>query len=117
MANKEHQADQKKDHSPEADFVIPVVNHDPQGNPIYHPAIGIRAFWGALIVGILCGSLAWLIASGTWPVTGLGQMASATPGVATYMGFVIGSAAGGLFGSLNGLRHMLVYQKYRSSEH
>lgn len=102
------QKEQEKNHTPEADLVVPVVNNDPEGNPIYHPAIGSRALWGGLLGGVIVALLVWLIGSGVWPIVGLGQLASATPGVTAYFGFVIGSAIGGLAGGLSGLRYMLM---------
>lgn len=99
----------------EGDLLIATLNVDPEGHPIYHPSIGRGALWGGLIGGILVGVVAWLVAAGWWPVVGLGQMAAGSYGAAAFMGFVIGSAAGGLLGSFIGLRHMLKqHHRYES---
>lgn len=98
----------RNDHmqKPEANLVVPKTNYDPEGGPVYHPAIGKGAFWGGLVGGILIGTLAWLIASGAWPVVGLGQLASGSYGAAAFLGFLIGSGIGGLIGSFIGMNKM-----------
>lgn len=100
----------------EDDLLIPVVNHDPEGKPVYHPAIGKGALGGGLVGGILISLLAWLVASGVWPVEGLGQLSAGGRGAASLMGFIIGSAMGGLAGSLSGLAYMLSHPAEPSTE-
>lgn len=111
MENKEKHT--SKMEKPEANLVVPKTNFDPEGGPIYHPAIGKGAFWGGLAGGILVGLLAWLVASGVWPVVGLGQLSSGSYGAAAFLGFLIGSALGGLAGSFIGMNKM--FREHRKS--
>ncbi|MEX2336807.1 MAG: hypothetical protein WD555_06015 [Fulvivirga sp.] len=101
------QQHQQKSMMTEGDLLVPFQNKDPEGGPVYHPAIGKGALWGGIIGGILIGALAWLVASGAWPVVGLGQMAAGNYGAAAFMGFLMGSAVGGLTGSFIGINRML----------
>ncbi|WP_299761259.1 hypothetical protein [uncultured Pontibacter sp.] len=110
--HKKHQNSKMTD----GDLLVSTLNTDPEGGPIYHPAIGKGAFWGGLVGGVLVGTLAWLVASGVWPVVGLGQMAAGSYGAAAFMGFVLGSAVGGLIGSFMGISHMFrQHRKYSRS--
>ncbi|ARS38145.1 hypothetical protein [Pontibacter actiniarum] len=104
---QKHQMSQMTD----GDLLVPTLNTDPEGGPVYHPAIGKGALWGGLIGGVLVGALAWLVAAGVWPVVGLGQMAGGSYGAAAFMGFVLGSAVGGLIGSFIGINRM--FRQYR----
>lgn len=106
-SKKHQQHQQQMKEKMNADALVPVQEFDPMGKRVYHPAIGKRALWGALTGGLIIGFLFWMVASGTWPVKGLGQLSSANYGAAAFMGFVIGSALGALAGSLSGLKHML----------
>lgn len=108
--NEKHKSKMEK---PEANLIVPKTVFDPEGGPIYNPAIGTGAFWGALVGVILIGALAWLLASGAWPVVGLGQLPSGSYGAAAFLGFLIGSFLGGLTGSYIGRNKM--FHEYRKS--
>lgn len=103
---------QQKNNKPEADLIVPTRDLDPEGKPIYHPAVGRGALWGGILGGILLGLVGWLVGSGIWPVAGLGQISSGSPGSAAFFGFVFGSGFGGLAGSINGLKYMLINQEH-----
>lgn len=118
MENMQHKNEQQQQHmmkKMDADLLLPVQDYDPEGKRIYHPAIGKRAFWFGLIGGVIIAFVFWMVASGHWPVTGLGQMSSAQYGAAAFMGFAIGSAIGGLMGSLSGLGVMLREEKTKTT--
>lgn len=101
----------KKMKKPEADFVLPETNLDPHGNLFYDPAIPKGATIGAVAGGIILGLVAWMMADGAWAIEGLGQLGAGNRGSGTFLGFVTGSAIGGLFGSLIGIRKMLQKKK------
>jgi hypothetical protein len=97
----------KKMKKPSADFIIERTNRDPHGNLIYDPSMLSLAVVGAIIGGITVGFIAWMVADGAWAVVGLGQMSAGNRGPAAFLGFVIGSGIGGLFGSIMGIYRAL----------
>ncbi len=105
--HKNHQPENKNKHEkPDAQLLVPLVDHDPEGRLIYHPAIGRGTIWGGLIGGIIFGLLAWLVAEGAVPICGLGQLGAAGNGPAAFLGFSIGSGIGGLVGAVLGMRQL-----------
>jgi hypothetical protein len=102
MGKQEH----KQMTKPDADRLISITNFDPNGNRIYHSIIKKGAIYGAVTGGILMGIVGYLLADGTWAIEGLGQMAAGGNDAATFFGFTVGSALGGLTGSLVGMYQM-----------
>jgi hypothetical protein len=92
---------------PDADRLIKKTNKDPEGSMFYHPSILHNTIAGAVTGGIIIGAIAWMMAKGIIPVEGLGQMAASGIGAAAFLGFVTGSAIGGLIGSVYGIFAML----------
>ena len=90
---------EKKD----ADLVVGYTNFDPEGRPLYHPSMVKLAVIWAVGLGLLLGVLAYLIASGRWPIRDLGQFSTSDNYVATFVGISVGAALGGLIGALQGL--------------
>ena len=65
---------------------------------------------GALAGAIVLGVISWLIASGTWLISYLGQFSASGDGVATATGAGAGVAIGGLIGGL-----IVLMRLYRSN--
>lgn len=80
--------------------VVPLVDESPAGRVVYHPSIGRFALAGAVVGAFLLGLLAWLVASGVWPLRDVGQIAASGPPVGTFTGAGIGAALGALAGAL-----------------
>ena len=75
--------------------------HDaPQAHPVYDRSLHAFALPGAAAGGVSLGWVAYAVAEGGLPVTGLGQFAAAGWGVATFVGVGVGVALGGLAGAL-----------------
>jgi hypothetical protein len=55
---------------------------------------------GALAGTMVAAAVAWLIASGAWPITDFGQFSAAGTGVAAFTGAGVGAAIGALVGAL-----------------
>ncbi|WP_347160339.1 hypothetical protein [Pontibacter chitinilyticus] len=91
----------------DGDLLVGYTNSDPAGKPLYHPAMLRLAILWAVVLAIAFGLLAYLVASGTWPIRGFGQFDSAGNGPAAFVGVVVGAALGGLIGALQGLRRMV----------
>lgn len=90
-----------------ADRLIERTNRDPHGNLFYHSVIHKGAIAGGIIGGVIFAFIAYMFASGNWAVTGLGQIAASGNDAAIFFGFVLGSAAGALAGSIYGIVVML----------
>ncbi|MCJ8163386.1 hypothetical protein MKJ04_00930 [Pontibacter sp. E15-1] len=91
----------------DAELVVGYVNHDPEGRPVYHPIIAKFTLIGAVFLGVLLGWLAYMVASGVWPIRDLGQFSASDNVVATFVGASVGVALGGLIGSIMGVFRML----------
>ncbi len=90
-----------------ADRPVERTNRDPHGNLFYHSSIHKGAIAGGIIGGIIFAFIAYMLAAGNWAVTGLGQIAASGKDAATLFGFALGSAVGGLIGSIYGIVVML----------
>lgn len=106
IPNEMKKEDRNKMKKPGADFILAKPDHDPHGNVFYHPSVLKYAVAGAVAVGIIFGIAGWLLASGIIAVEGLGQIAAGGKDAATFLGFVAGSAVGGLSGSITALFFM-----------
>ena len=102
--NEKHSDNMKKTG---AERLIQRTNRDPHGKLFYHPAIHKGAIAGGIIGGVLLAFVAYMFSSGNWAITGLGQIAASGNEAAVFFGFVLGSAAGGLAGSIYGISVML----------
>jgi hypothetical protein len=92
--------DQNKMEKPGADFILSKPDHDPHGKIFYHPVLPKYALTGAVAGGVILGIVAWLLASGIIAVEGLGQIAAGGKDAAVFLGFISGSALGGLVGGI-----------------
>lgn len=96
-------ADKQMMKKTDADLIIPVRDEDPKGSTFYNKTTGKKILKGAFAGGIPMSIIFWLVASGNLPLTGLGQISSADFGAAAFLGFITGSAIGGLAGGISGL--------------
>ena len=78
---------------------------------IYKPVILHGALIGAAVLGLGLGIVGYLIATGDWAITDLGQLSApfAETTAVTFAG--VGVALGGLIGSLFGLSRILIDQQ------
>ena len=89
----------------EADLIVE-LRDTAFGRVIYSRSIPRYTIVGALIGALLCGLVAWLIATGIWGVEHLGQFNASGEGWATFTGAGTGAALGGLIGSILAFRRI-----------
>lgn len=73
---------------------------------IYHRSLGVYALAGFLAGGIILGFIAYLISTGSLPVSGFGQFSASGTAPAVTVGFGIGSAVGALAGGIIALNKL-----------
>jgi hypothetical protein len=93
-------------HKTDEDLIVGNTNYDPEGNLVYDPIIGKLTLWIGLATALVLGIVAYLVATGVWPIAGLGQFAAAGSSVAVFTGASVGLALGGLTGALIGIGKM-----------
>lgn len=93
-------------HRTDEDLIVGNTDYDPEGNLVYDPIIGKLTLWVGLATAVTLGIIAYLVATGVWPLAGLGQFAAAGSSVAVFTGFSVGFALGGLTGGLIGIGKM-----------
>lgn len=93
-------------HKTDEDLIVGNTNYDPEGNLVYDPIIGKLTLWVSLATAVVLGIVAYLVATGVWPIAGLGQFAAAGSSVAVFTGASVGLALGGLTGALIGIGKM-----------
>ncbi len=84
--------------------LINKVNKYPQENIINHPIVLKSTVSGALLTGIIVAVIAWVFSS---EITNWENLSFISPGIFIIIGFISGSAVGGLVGNLYGIFLML----------
>lgn len=87
--------------------LINKFNKYPQENIYNHPIILKSTFSGAIMVGIIVALVAWIFSAGILGTEEPVKITSMNPDIFVFIGFITGSAIGGLIGNVYGIFQML----------